>query len=91
VKFGPNPVESALWMYDPHSMRTAGVVPGSDAKVFEVANGDVIGTWVRRRDGFAYEVVIPPPAVWPGSFMIEETLSWIGRHVIERVQAAVAW
>jgi hypothetical protein len=92
VKFGPNPVESALWMYDPHSMRIAGVVPDSDAKVLEVADGDVIGTWMRRHDGLAYEVVIPPiPAVWPGWFMIQETLSWIGRHVIDRVQAAVAW
>jgi hypothetical protein len=91
VKFGPNPIESALWMYDPYSMRIAGVVADGDAKVFEAADGDVIGTWVRRRDGLAYEVVVPPiPAVWPGSFMIEETLSWIGRHVIERVQAAVA-
>ena len=91
VKFGPNPVESALWMYDPYSTRIAGVVADADAKVFEVADDDVIGTWVRRRDGLAYEVVIPPiPAVWPGSAMIEEMLSWIGRHVIERVQAAVA-
>jgi hypothetical protein len=90
VKFGPNPSESALWMYDPHSMRIAGVVADTDVKVFEVDDGEVIGTWTRRCDGIAYEVVIPPiPVVWPGSFMIEETLSWLGRHVIERVRAAV--
>jgi hypothetical protein len=91
VKFGPNPIESVLWMYDPYSMRIAGVVADADAKVVEVAGGDVIGTWVRRRDSLAYEVVIPPsPYVWPVPFMIEETLSWIGRHVIERAQAAIA-
>jgi hypothetical protein len=76
VKFGPNRIESALWMYDPYSRRIVGVVADRDAKVIEVTGGDVLGTWVRRSDGLAYEVVIPPiPMVWPGWFMVQETLS----------------
>ncbi len=89
VKFGPNRIESALWMHDPHCMRISGTVPDPDVKALAV-DDDVIGSWTRYRDAVAYEVVLPPiPSAWPGSFMLEETLSWLGRHVIGHVQAAI--
>lgn len=62
------------------------------------------GSWIfsgRRRSGSSVKrllrevstgviVVIPPiPAVWPGSFVLEETVAWVGHYVIERVKAAI--
>jgi hypothetical protein len=90
VKFGRNPVESALWMYDPYALRIAGYIDQPDVQIREVTDPYLIGSWAWRRPGTAYQVIIPPiESLWVGEYMAVEMLTWIGRHIVKRVQEAV--
>jgi len=56
----------------------------------EASDIDLLGTWQRRDDGIAYEVIVPPAGtVWGSAGPAAQTLTWIVRHVVRHVQAAV--
>ena len=56
----------------------------------EALDIDLLGTWRQHEDGIAYEVTIPPAGlVWGTDHTSAATLTWVGRHVIRHVQAAV--
>ncbi|HEX4834015.1 MAG TPA: hypothetical protein VH478_23320 [Trebonia sp.] len=80
-------------LYQSAALRVAGVIDSDALPALphgEAGDIDLLGTWRRREDGIAYEVTVPPAGtVWGSEGPAAETLTWIVRHVVRHVQAAV--
>ena len=80
-------------MYESAVLQVAGIVDAAALPSLprgQARDIDLLGTWRQRDDGIAYEVTIPPAGqVWGTDRAATETLTWIARHVIRHVQAAI--
>lgn len=55
------------------------------------SDGDVLGTWRPGPAGASYTVTIPPAGLLFGSgFVVEEVVTWVGRHMVTHVRKALA-
>ena len=80
-------------VYESAVLQVAGIVDAAALPSLprgQARDIDLLGTWRQRDDGIAYEVTIPPAGqVWGTDRAATETLTWIARHVIRHVQAAI--
>jgi hypothetical protein len=50
-------------------------------------DADVLGSWRADPAGLSYEVTIPPAGmIFGNDFIVEETVTWVGRHIVTHVR-----
>jgi len=79
--------------YGGTALRLAATLPGLDLSLLQkkgARDTDILGSWNQDLSGFSYEVTIPPAGmIFGNDFIVEETLAWVGRHIVAHVRQAL--